>query len=139
MPGWYDIPSFPADISQKVDDEPGIRRTQSTVQALIQAETEDKGIPSNRIVLGGFSQGGAVSLVAGLTYPHPLAAIFVLSGYLPLADSLRNWIPADAPNQDTPIFMAHGEADPLLRLEWGRLSAETLRRWGLNVDFRTYP
>ena len=138
MPGWYDIASF-TDLTNRSTDEAGILRSQRYLHSLIQAEINDKHISSERILLGGFSQGAAMSIVAGLTYPAPLGGIFALSGYLLLPATLRDLIPKDNPNKDTPVWMGHGDADPLVRLEWGRRSAEKLREWGWKVDFNTYP
>jgi predicted esterase len=104
---------------------------------LIQAEI-DAGIPTERIVLGGFSQGGAMSLMAGVTCPTKLGGIFGLSCYLLLKDKVREMVPADSPNKDTPIFMGHGDADPVVKYAWGQMTADKLKEWGWNVDFKTY-
>lgn len=147
MPGWYDIKTFDdlaarqagAEAGAEAEDEAGIVRSQQYVHSLIRAETADKGISPHRIVLGGFSQGGAISIFAGLTSPVRLGGIFALSSYLLLQRRVRDLIPAERPNRDTPIFMGHGDADPLVRFEWGKMTAEKLTEWGCNVDFRTYP
>ncbi|KAI9688270.1 MAG: hypothetical protein M1822_001777 [Bathelium mastoideum] len=136
MPGWYDITSFD-DLSVR-EDETGILRSRDTMHSLISAEVA-KGIPSNRIVLGGFSQGGAMSLFCGVTCPQKLAGIFGLSSYLLLQGKLRDLVPAENPNKETPIFMGHGDADMVVRHEWGQKTADKLKEWGWNVDFRTYP
>ncbi|KAI9838919.1 MAG: hypothetical protein M1819_004127 [Sarea resinae] len=136
MPGWYDIASFD-DIAQKMD-EPGILRSQSYFHSLIQSEI-DKGISSHRIILGGFSQGGAMSLFAGVTSPHKLGGIVGLSSYLLLQGKIRDMVPEDNPNKETKIFMGHGDADTVVKVEWGRATAGTLRAWGWDVDFREYP
>ena len=91
------------------------------------------------MVLGGFSQGGAISLFTALTTPHPLAGFFGLSSYLLLGQKVPSLVPPTNPNADVPVFMGHGEADPLVRCEWGRRTAEKLREMGRTVDFRTYP
>ncbi len=138
MPGWYDVPSF-SDLNQRYSDETGIMRSQQYVYSLIESETTTKNIPSSRIVIGGFSQGGAISLFSGVTCPVKLAGIFGLSSYLLLHGKIRDLIPKDTnPNQDTPVFMGHGDEDPLVRYDWGVMTAEKLRDWGYNVDFRTY-
>ena len=102
------------------------------------AEEIKNGIPSERIVLGGFSQGGAMSLLAGITNPTKLGGVFGLSCYLLLANKLKDMVPEDAPNQKTPIFMGHGEADPLVKVQWGKDTAAKLESWGYDVDFKTY-
>ena len=79
-----------------------------------------------------------MSIVAGLTYPAPLAGIFAMSGYLLLPGKLRQLIPKENVNQETSIWMGHGDRDPLVRYEWGKLTAEKLSEWGYKVEFRTY-
>ncbi|KAK5111803.1 hypothetical protein LTR62_004723 [Meristemomyces frigidus] len=136
MPGWYDIADF-GDIGGRTEDETGILRSQKYFHSLIQAEM-DAGIASERIVLGGFSQGGAMSLMAGVTAPTKLGGIFGLSCYLLLQDKIRDMVPAASPNKATSIFMGHGNADQVVKYQWGQLTAEKLREWGWNVEFKTY-
>jgi predicted esterase len=136
MPGWYDVADF-TDMTNRSEDEEGIKRSQAVFHNLI-AEEIKAGIPSERIVLGGFSQGGAMSLVSGVTCPTKLGGIFGLSCYLLLQSKLRDIIPAENPNKETKIFIGHGDADPLVKPEWGRLSAEKLKTWGWDVEFKTY-
>lgn len=136
MPGWYDITDF-GDLHNRTDDETGIARSQAVFHNLIADEIK-AGIPTERIVLGGFSQGGAMSLLAGVTCPTKLGGIFGLSCYLLLQGKLKEMVPANAPNQKTPIFMGHGDADPLVRVQWGLATADKLRSWGYEVDFKTY-
>jgi len=125
-------------ISQH-EDEPGMLRSRAYFHSLIADEVK-KGIPSNRIVIGGFSQGAAMSLLSGLTYPQKLGGIFALSSYLPLQAKLKDLIAEKGnANQDTKIFMGHGDADPVVRYEWGKLSSEKLKEWDYSVDFKTYP
>ncbi|QDS70397.1 hypothetical protein FKW77_009322 [Venturia effusa] len=136
MPGWYDITSLSA-LSQ-AEDEAGITRTQAYFHSLI-AEEASTGIPTERIVLGGFSQGGAMSLFSGLTAPSKLGGIFGLSCYMLLQGKLKEKIAqAGSANNTTKIFMGHGDADPVVRYDWGRLTADKLKEWGHEVDFRTY-
>jgi predicted esterase len=100
----------------------------------------EKGIPSHRIVLGGFSQGGAMALLSGLTCPQKLGGIFALSSYLLMQGKLKEMTAEKGNlNKDTKIFMGHGDADPVVRYEWGKLTSEKLKEWGYNVEFRTYP
>lgn len=136
MPGWYDITDF-GDLANRSEDEPGITRTQQVFHGLI-AEEIKNGIPSERIVLGGFSQGGAMSLLSGVTCPTKLGGIFGLSCYLLLQGKLKDMVPSDAPNQKTPIFIGHGDADPVVKYQWGAATAEKLKSWGYEVDFKTY-
>lgn len=89
---------------------------------------------------GGFSQGGSISIFAGLTSPFPLAGIFGLSSYLLLGDSLPSLLTPEirAVNSSTPIFMGHGDVDPLVKVEWGQETVKVLKRLGWKVDFNVY-
>lgn len=102
-------------------------------------EQMDKGIPASRIVLGGFSQGGAMSLLSGLTSPEKLGGIFALSCYLPLSHKFKELIPEPWANHKTPLFMAHGDSDGVVKYEFGQKSAEALKDMGVPVEFHTYP
>ncbi|KAL9018447.1 MAG: hypothetical protein Q9185_004224 [Variospora sp. 1 TL-2023] len=126
------------DLAQQ-QDQPGIHKSRDYFHSLIKAEI-DKGIPSTRIVLGGFSQGGSISIFAGLTSPSPLAGIFGLSSYLLLGDTLPSVLTQEirAANSSTPIFMGHGDADPLVKPEWGSETAKVLKGLGWKVDFNVY-
>ncbi|KAK3671501.1 hypothetical protein LTR78_008600 [Recurvomyces mirabilis] len=137
MPGWYDIADFSSLAETRSEDETGIMRSQKVFHTLIEEEIK-AGIPSERIVLGGFSQGGAMSLLAGVTNPTKLGGIFGLSCYLLLREKVQSLVPAENPNKATPIFMGHGDADPVVRYTWGQQTAAKLKEWGWNVDFRTY-
>lgn len=136
MPGWYDISDF-GDIVNRSEDETGIIRSQKVFHALI-AEEVKAGIPTERIVLGGFSQGGAMSLLSGVTAPTKLGGIFGLSCYLLLQGKVQSMVPSDSPNKETPIFMGHGDKDPVVKYEYGKQTAQQLKDWGWNVDFKTY-
>jgi predicted esterase len=136
MPGWYDIKSL-SDLAAREEDEAGIVRSRDYFHSLIDAEVA-KGIPANRVVIGGFSQGGAMSLLSGVTYKNQLGGIFGLSCYLLLQKKIKDMIPAESPNQNTPIFMGHGDADQVVAHKYGKLSAEELTKLGYKVDFRTY-
>ena len=137
MPGWYDVTDFSGDLGHRSEDETGILRSQKVFHNLIADEIKN-GVPTERIVLGGFSQGGAMSLMAGITCPTKLGGIFGLSCYLLMQSKIKELLPAENPNQRTPIFMGHGDADPLVKIQWGQASAEKLRGWGWDVDFRSY-
>jgi len=132
MRAWYDIRT--AEFVQR-EDEAGIRESERTVRDLI-AREHARGIPSPRIVLAGFSQGGAIALHTGVRYPERLAGIMALSTYLPLVDSFA--IEAHPASHAVPIFMAHGTEDPIIPIERGRQSAELLKRAGADVQWRTY-
>ena len=133
MPAWYDIRG--TDLDDREDLE-GVRLSASRIQDLIEREVE-RGISRERIVLAGFSQGGAVALFLALRYPHRLAGILGLSTYLvgeSLVESDRH--PA---NQDTPIFMAHGRFDPMVHLDRGESARRRLHGLGYQVTWNEYP
>lgn len=136
MPGWYDIADL-GQLANRSEDEAGIVRSQKVFHTLIEDEI-NAGIPTERIVLGGFSQGGAMSLMAGVTCPTKLGGIFGLSCYLLLQGKVKDMVPAANPNKATPIFMGHGDADPVVKYAWGKKTAEQLTEWGWDVNFKTY-
>src|SRR5262245_17544593 len=111
MRAWYDIAGFDADAPQ---DEAGLRRSQQLVEALL-AREKQRGIPADRIVLAGFSQGCAMALLTGLRHAERLAGIVGLSGYLPIADTTA--AERNAANRQTPIFLAHGTHDEVVHLD----------------------
>ena len=133
MRAWYDIVAM--DISHKEDSE-GIKDSARLIDLLIKREQE-LGVASNRIVLAGFSQGGAMALHAGLRYPEPLAGIIALSSYLPLPDTFVK--ERDLANQDTPIFMTHGLFDAVVPIMLDQMSKEQLEDLGYQIDWFTYP
>ena len=133
MRAWYDIKMN--DIS-RVPDEAGIRESQASIEALI-AREEKRGVSADRIVLAGFSQGGAIALQAGLRHRERLAGIVALSTYLPLEDSLDR--EAAAANKRTPIFMAHGTQDPVIPVQLAEASKRALEQRGYDVAWQTWP
>jgi len=135
MPAWFDIISFGG--VQTEQDETGILKSRDYFHDLIKKEING-GIPSNRIVIGGFSQGGAMSIISGVTCPSKLGGIVGLSCFLPLHTKIRELIPADNPNKDTLIFMGHGDQDPVIPVDKGQMSAEVLKQWGWKVDLKIY-
>ena len=133
MPAWYDIAA--ADFLQNQDDA-GIRASEQQLQALIRREI-DAGIPAAQILLAGFSQGGAIALHTSLRHAQPLAGILALSTYLPLAASLT--AEAAAANCGVPVFMAHGEQDPVVPLSLAMQSRDILQQQGYSVSWHSYP
>jgi lysophospholipase I len=125
------------DSLRKHEDQEGILRTQKHVHELIQQEI-DSGIPADRIVLGGFSQGGAVGIFAGLTAKVKLAGIVALSAYLVLSQQFAALVPKPEFNKDTPIFMGHGDSDQVVHTQLGQLSQSMLNVQGYNVTFKVY-
>lgn len=120
------------------EDQVGILRSCEYIQGLIKGEI-DAGIPANRIVVGGFSQGAAVSLIGGLTSKFKLAGIVVLSGYLALSGQFQSLLPSPEFNKQTPIFMGHGDRDQVVHPALGNKSYEMLKEWGYDVKFKVYP
>ncbi len=133
MRAWYDIVSNDMDSRE---DETSLRASIPQVAALIDRERE-RGIAASRIVLMGFSQGCAMTLLTGLRYPERLAGLVGLSGYLPLARSLGAER-SDA-NQLAPIFFAHGTQDPVIPLDAAERSRDVLRGLGYDVQWHAYP
>jgi phospholipase/carboxylesterase len=136
MRAWYDVSLDDLAGQSRRADEQGVRESQAQITALIEREVK-RGIAAARIVLAGFSQGGAIALQTGLRYPDKLAGVMALSTYLPLAESLpKEAAPA---NKATPIFMAHGVYDPLVPLVMGAGSMTLLTGLGYTVEWRQYP
>jgi phospholipase/carboxylesterase len=132
MRAWYDIGY--QDLSLK-EDEKGVRESQHAIERLIAREVE-RGIPVGRIVLAGFSQGGAIGLQTGLRHPARLAGVMALSSYLPLPDKLAG--EGSEANRDVPIFMAHGTEDPIVPLKLAAASCSRLLTMGYQVEWHEY-
>jgi phospholipase/carboxylesterase len=133
MPAWYDIRG--ADLTSR-QDEAGIRLSERAIVALIEHEVA-RGIAVNHIVLAGFSQGCAMALHTGLLFPKRLAGIVALSGYLPLAERFAS--ERASANAQTPIFMAHGNQDPVVVPARGEASRDLLAKLGYAVQWHSYP
>lgn len=133
MPAWYDIRSLGGERNQDVE---GIRRSERQVRALIEREVA-RGVPHSKIIVGGFSQGGAVSLHTGLRHGQRLAGIMVLSAYLLLADETRD--ERLEANADVPIFMAHGTHDPMVPFAMAERSRDALLAMDYEVEWNAYP
>lgn len=133
MRAWYDIAG--PDIAA-VEDEPGIRSSAARVVQLVERELAG-GVTPERVILAGFSQGGAIALHTGLRYPQRLGGILALSTYLPLAASLA--AEAQPANRDLPVMVAHGTADPIVPLALAERTRSVLEGHGCDVDWHTYP
>jgi len=133
MRAWYDILGM--ELVRR-EDEAGLRRSQAAVQALIDHEVS-RGIAADRIVLAGFSQGCAMTLLAGLRSPQRLAGLVGMSGYLPLAAETA--AERSAANADVPIFLAHGTGDTVIPIERAVASRDALRALGYAVEWHDYP
>ncbi|MCG6877464.1 MAG: alpha/beta hydrolase fold domain-containing protein [Betaproteobacteria bacterium] len=132
MRAWYDIVA--TDLGRR-EDEAGIRASQAALEELVARERE-RGIPARRIVLAGFSQGGAIALQTGLRHPERLAGIMALSCYVPIASTVAG--EAHAANRDVPIFMAHGDLDPVVPIARARESRALLEGLGYPVEWHEY-
>jgi len=142
MPAWFDIFSFGF---KGPEDEAGMLKTRDEVNKLITQEINDD-VPPSRIVVGGFSQGGAMTLATGLTTQHKLAGLAVLSGWFPIRLKIKELL--ESPATTVPIFWGHGEDDPLVPLALGKLSKDELEGVGVKeakasgepgVSFHIYP
>ncbi len=131
MRAWYDI----SDAAIRREDEAGVRASQQSVEALL-AREKSRGIAADRIVLAGFSQGGAIALQTGLRHGESLAGIMALSTYVPLADTLA--AEAGDANRRTPIFMAHGASDPMIPCARAQASRDLLLQLGFAVEWHEY-
>lgn len=132
MRAWYDI----LELGGTREDGEGLRMSQEAVEALIAGE-QARGIAAGRIVLAGFSQGGAIAFQAGLRYPERLAGIMALSTYLPLAGTVE--AERHKANQDLPIFMAHGTSDPMIAIHRAQQSRKMLEALGYPIEWHEYP
>lgn len=133
MQAWYDI--LGVDLVRR-EDEKGLRESIIDVQALIDREIA-AGIPASRIVLAGFSQGCAMTLLAGLRAPQRLAGLVGLSGYLPLAATTL--VERSEANRDVPVFLGHGRSDPIVALARGIATRDALLDLGYSVEWHDYP
>lgn len=131
MRAWYDIVSL--DATGRADAD-GVRESTALLEALVQREQE-RGIDAARIVVAGFSQGGAVAINAALNAKQKLGGLMALSTYLALPGELAD----SAGSRELPVFMAHGSFDPMLPMQWGRTSADKLIEAGFDVEWHDYP
>ncbi len=137
MRAWYDILSLDRNGPQ---DEQGIRNSAAMLVALIEREHE-RGIPYDQIVVAGFSQGGAIALHAALRYPHRLAGLMALSTWLPLGNTLAAEVVDNehAQSRELPVFIAHGQFDPMLPVSLGEESRDALTNMKYTVAWHEYP
>jgi phospholipase/carboxylesterase len=133
MRAWYDVYNLDG---VRREDETGVRASQARVEALV-AREKARGVVPRRIVLAGFSQGGAIALQTGLRHAERLAGIMALSTFLPLAATVAK--EASAANRDVPVFIAHGMYDDLIPLARGAASRDTLAAAGYRVEWHEYP
>lgn len=131
MRAWYDIVSLDAEGRA---DAKGVHESTALLEGLIAREI-DRGIDAKKIVIAGFSMGGAVAINTALHSKESLAGLMALSTYLPLPSEIAN----SAGERDLPVFMAHGSFDPMLPMQWGQASAEKLKETGFTVEWHDYP
>uniref|UniRef100_A0A4D5R9Z0 palmitoyl-protein hydrolase n=1 Tax=Scolopendra viridis TaxID=118503 RepID=A0A4D5R9Z0_SCOVI len=132
MPSWFDLMTLDA---SGPEDEEGIKKAATAVHQLIEQE-EKSGIPSNRIFVGGFSQGGALAMYSAFRYQKPLAGIIALSCWLPLNKQFPEMVIG---NRETPILQCHGDIDPIVPYKWGVATHELLKSFIPHTEFKTYP
>lgn len=132
---WFDVTDSSWPRTPAIINMADLASVTGEVRELIRREEREMGIPSDRVVLAGFSQGGAVALHAGVTHPDRLGGILALSTYLPTAELLET----EARGPATSVFMAHGTVDPVVPIASGRMARQTLLRWGYPVEWREYP
>jgi len=131
MRAWYDI----TDGANRREDERGVRASQVLIEALIGREKE-RGTKAGRLVLAGFSQGGAIALHTGLRHPERIAGIMALSTYVPVEEKLS--AEASTANRDVPIFMGHGSDDPIIPLVQAEQSRNLLKSLGYPAEWHKY-
>jgi len=134
MPAWYDIISLEPN-SRRID-EAGILHSRAAIRSLIARENE-RGIPSERIFLAGFSQGGAVAYTTALTHPEPLAGLIALSTYLPTVELVER--EATEANRAIPVFAGHGTEDDVVSPQLGKMARDFLLQRGYAVAWHEYP
>ncbi|GAA6049209.1 hypothetical protein JCM3770_003311 [Rhodotorula araucariae] len=144
MTSWFDIQDFNPRAGIIAEDDAGMLASVRTINTLVSAEV-DAGIPADRVLVGGFSQGAVISYLTGLTSERKLAGVAALSGFLGMSGKIKSvrgarYIPMLTDHAvKLPIFHGHGDADEVVQYKWGKQTVDTLKELGVqNVDFRTY-
>ncbi|XP_041358326.1 acyl-protein thioesterase 2-like isoform X2 [Gigantopelta aegis] len=132
MPSWFDIKGLSPDAPE---DENGVKEASNILKLLIEEE-EHLGIPTNRVIIGGFSQGGAVALHTAFTYPKPLGGVVALSSWMPLHKQL---ISSNKYNTNIPMLQCHGTMDPLVSYKWGEKTKQLITSFNPNLTFKSFP
>ncbi|UKZ82503.1 hypothetical protein TrVFT333_010292 [Trichoderma virens FT-333] len=140
IPAWFDIQVYDGspDALQTDEDVDGIFASRDYIQSLIKDEIK-AGTPAERILLAGFSQGGVVAVLAGLTFPQSLAGVVLLSAWLPLIENFMEYVPDDNANKETPIFLGHGIEDRMVTLGLAKKSRDALTAMGFSISWDVYP
>ncbi|KAK9880181.1 hypothetical protein WA026_010054 [Henosepilachna vigintioctopunctata] len=131
MPSWFDLRSLDA---SGPEDEDGIKSASHLVHDMIEGEIK-AGISSDRIMIGGFSQGGALALYSALSYPKPIGGVICLSGWLPLSKYFPNAMKC---SDVLPVLQCHGDCDPIVPLKWGQMTASVLKTLLKSPEFKSY-
>ena len=136
MRAWYDVMTLDRN---GIQDELGIQKSSTFLEELIQREY-DRGIAYNKIIIAGFSQGGAIALYTGLRYPKKLGGLIALSTWIPLEEKIKNELGKDNSQPlNLPIFLAHGEYDQVIPFEFGEISKKLIEKFGFKVNWNSYP
>jgi len=133
MPSWFDLITLDANGKE---DAKGIAKAGESIQKMLDDEQSKSGIRSNRIILGGFSQGGGLALHSALRYPKPLAGILALSCWLPLHKDYPGVL--NSANKDIHLLQCHGEADHIVPVKWGEMSSNIIKQLSSKSDFKKY-
>ncbi|XP_050699983.1 acyl-protein thioesterase 1-like isoform X2 [Eriocheir sinensis] len=131
MPSWFDLKSLDVDGPE---DGPGIKKARDNIHTLIEEEVKS-GIPHERIMLGGFSQGGALALYSTFTHTKSLAGVVGLSCWLPLREEFPQ---AAISNTGAPILQCHGDCDPIVPYKFGQITSQIIKKFAGNIEFKTY-
>jgi len=134
MPGWFDLSTLSDESAP--EDEKGMNASKELIHGMIK-EQIDKGIPSERIVVGGFSQGGVVSILAALTAEYKLGGLVCMSTWLPMRKKIADM--KHSANSELSVFQAHGELDYVVRYVWGEKTRDALKELGHPVEWHSYP
>lgn len=126
------------DALQTDEDVDGIFASRDYIQSLINDEIS-AGTPASRIIVAGFSQGGVVAVLAGLTFPQTLAGVVLLSAWLPLIENFMEYVPEDNASKETPIFLGHGIEDRMVTLGLAKKSRDALTAMGFEISWDVYP
>lgn len=137
MPGWYDLYDFSDPNSQQ--DTKGFINSCNVLKELIKEQHEVNNIPHDNIIIGGFSQGASLALATLTMLDVKIAGVVALSGFCPIKNQIKDYMNEDTPNKETPVFQGHGEADPLINVDFGRQTADLYKGLGFgNYTFKTY-
>jgi lysophospholipase-2 len=133
MPSWFDLLTLEA---TGPEDAEGIKKAGEIIHKMIDEEVEKSGVPSERVILGGFSQGGGLAFHSALRYPHKLGGVLALSCWLPLHKEYPD--AAQPNNRGIPVLQCHGDIDPIVPYRWGQMSSQIIKTFLSKYDFKMY-